>query len=486
LSSSIITKSFFKRNSNEILIFFILALLSSTFILIQYYYAADESIRKLMGGDEGRYLVVTSTILKHQSFRIDDHFLDPEPDPKFPRPKDFREEFECGLKGAYGHPGPDGHCYSKHSVGQSFVLIPGYFIAGIFGALVQMSVIFGLTGIIVYKFCSKLASTRSAFITTLIMGLATTSFSFSSELYPATTGALVIITILYVLFFRETNFYYGALLGSLLGFLVLLKSTFAIFYLILLPFVIYHIIKNNKNRKSIPTILGFSFIFVLILLVYNLTTNPVESGGSDFYFQFVVEHTPKTLEGHLARVSFGLMNYLVSSFYGLFVFSPLALISIFGYRFLWSKKKEIAMISILLFSLFLIIHGWGFSAPGGHSLPARYLIPTLPLLSLPLVFLIEKFSKNILFRSILVPAILMGFILNVIFLIRWNQHFSRQAKQEIAGFVYFGLSEHFPKQEEIDGVFQWIFPGIGFWILIMGIIAFFLVFVLHPYFKKFD
>jgi len=480
LFSSVIN-SFFKRNIIEFIIFSILVIV--VIGIISHQLSVSPTERGLIGGDEPRYLLVTSTILKHNSLDLEKSILDSDPDPKLFLSGKKRLKI-CEEGKSYGRLGPDGICYSKHGIGTSLVLIPGFLFGGILGSMVQVGLVFGMIGVVMYKFSSKLTTKRFAFIATMLTCLSTSLLTFSSEILSEIQVALILISILYLFFFKPHNFRYTGVIGILLGSMLFFKLSFAVFIVVLLPLFCYLLFNDKKNRKKIPVFLGFFMIIVISFYVFQLLTGPEGTLGGGVTGEIVTSGSYR-LDDDLAGVANGLANYLFSSHYGFFTFAPLLLVSIFGFPILWNKNRAIAISSVLLFSFFIIIHSWGFPHAGNNAFPTRYLVPLIPLTAAPLALLLEKFWKNPIFLGFLIVTSIIGSILSYHLLRKSNQHGRVEFKIEVLERVYFGLVEFFPTRFYLEGGEKALEISPFFLLAVIGITVFFLFFVFHPYFKKY-
>jgi len=214
--------------------------------IISYQLSVAPTEKSLIGGDETRYLMVTSTILKHNSLDLAKFKLDPEPDPKFPSSVKNRLKL-CGGGSGGERFGPDGICYTKHGLGTSLVLIPSFHFGGITGSMMQVGLIFGMIGVVMYKFSSKLTTPRFAFIATMLTCLSTSLLTFSSDITSEIPVALILILILYLFFFKPHNFRYTGIIGILLGSMLFFKLSFAVFIVILLPLFCYLLFNDKKK-----------------------------------------------------------------------------------------------------------------------------------------------------------------------------------------------------------------------------------------------
>jgi len=450
--------------------------------IISYQLSVAPTERRLIGGDEPHYLVVTSTILKHNSLDRAKFMLDPDPDPKLPWAS--KKRWKTCEEDSHGRLGPDGICYTKHGIGTSLVLIPGFLFGGILGSMMQVGLVFGMIGVVMYKFSSKLTTQRFAFIATMLTCLSTSLLTFSSDITSEIQVALILISILYLFFFKPHNFRYTGVIGILLASMLFFKLSFAVFIVILLPIFCYLLFNDKKNRKKIPVFLGFFMIIVISFYVYQVLTGPEGSLGGGWLVNELLKGGHR-VDDDLAGVANGLANYLFSSHYGLFTFAPLLLVSIFGFPILWNKNRAIAISSVLLFSFFIIIHSWAFPLAGGNGFPTRYLVPLIPLTAAPLALLLEKFWKNPIFLGFLIVTSIIGSILCYHLLSKSSQHGKVEIKVEILERVYFGLVEFFPTRIYPEGGGNALEISPFFLLAVIGITGFFLFFVFHPYFKKY-
>ena len=448
--------------------------------------------RLLIGYDEPHYLVLTSSILKYGSFHIENYWMDPECDNLWKNP-----EIDClykvenpsepaaeYCKGA--QIGKDGHCYTKRPIGIPLLLLPGYAAGKILGAMLEMTVLFSIMGVVTYKFCSKLTSKRTAFISTLLISFGTLLLSFSGEIFTEIPAALILISIMYLFFFKPHNFQFSSIIGILLGSLIFFKLNYLLFVVVLLPIFCYILFKNKTLRKNIIFLLSFVALFALLFWGWNFVTGPEGSMGEDKYIRKVILDETRGFSFQtfgLENISNGLMNFLVSSGNGIFIFVPLTLLSIFGFRFFWWKDKKIAISTILVFSVFLLVHSAVTPYAGCCALPHKYIIPTMVLFAAPLAFLIERFSRNAIFLSILISTTFVGVYFNGIFSTIVSQHIATLNRLELVRGIYDGLVELLPYvQKNPEELIR--MPDTIFWIGVIVVVGLFAFFVFY-YFDRY-
>jgi len=370
-----------KNNRAEIIIFIILFSFASLQIFYQYSIwdndpnKSYQEIQGLLTGDEPHYVSYTSTMIRYNSVDLNDFFLTSDPDPNLVFPIQYLGENGNCTKW-HGATASDGKCNPSHDIGLSFLILPGYFIGGIVGAMATMSIFFALLGVVIFKFSSKFVTKRSSFISTLFFSIGTGIFAFSSEIYPDLVAGLFLILTIYLFFYKKNNFFYISIIGASLGFLIHLKINFAIFALILLPIMIIILIKNKTYRKSIFFLVVVFLVFASSFIMYNLIAHDSIGGyHGDYTTEYLDIDAPDSYE----KVTKGIANYLFGQSYGLFIFSPLILLSIFGIKYFWSKNKIIAFTTISIILPFLLVHSWAFADAANSTLPSRYLMPIIPL-----------------------------------------------------------------------------------------------------------
>jgi len=492
---TIITKNYIQNHSTEFIIFIILFSLSLGLISFHYFswynFCGDDGCAlslSLISGDEPTVLALTSAIVNHQSIFLEDYYLDPNPDPrlKFPPPY-MGETGNCTMW--HGRIAEDGHCYSSHGLGPSIIAIPGYAIGGIFGAMVTMSVVFSLLGIMIFKLTSKLTTKRTGLITTLFFSFGTVLFAFSGEIHSEMPIGLILLSIMYLLFYKKTNSVNLALIGVLLGSMIFFKASFAIFFIIFIPVICYMVLTDKTNKKNIfYFFITFSAI-LLTFIIYESETQIVDlSRGQHGAF---VERIPNLLERdfneHLERISKGITNYLFGQIQGLFIFSPLVLLSFFGTKFAWKKNKLLTLTILLIFFTFLVIHTM-FSIEGAKAtIPGRYLIPLMPLIAIFLACLFDRISKNIVFQTFLFSSSIIGLQFNYLFGRVVIGHTQDWERVEIVSKVYYGFAKTFPyvTGRDINTVYDmWQNIHPLFWIYPVIIIISFFIFTLYPHSQK--
>jgi hypothetical protein len=182
-------------------------------------------------------------------------------------------------------------------------------------------------------------------------------------------------------------------------------------YLVILPvfacLILYYGVHNKETRawrgKSFRDVLWFFILPMLATCMLLLITNNARY-GSPFcnpYTQW--ERERDLFSGDIWR---GIWGYLFSSKFGAFACFPLALLALFKWAEFFTKNR-VESIAILMISLPLVLLNSKFiNWSGEQCYGPRYLLPFLPILSLPCVLIIGEFmnSSNSIRKYALIAA----------------------------------------------------------------------------------
>lgn len=487
------TKNF--RYTNEIIIFLTLFIISSSIVIFQYSIWENSEERAkhkslaLFSGDEPFYLEITSSIVRFHSLNLDDHFTSTEKDPFFELPPLYYEVHSCRLH--HSLTAADGHCYIQN-VGLPLIMAPGYYIGGVVGSMLTLSLLFSIQGVVFYKISNRFTTKNLSLFLAVLVSLTTILLSLSSRIYPDFVGGFFLLTAFYFFFFRKNDFLNVSIVGLLFGFLPFLKLYFLLFPIILLPIMVFVLFKKHHYRNIFHLTASFSILFLiyfsLIMIMAPVEVSPGIGGG---YKEFLVDSfsNDSSLYDVLDTNVQGLQNLLFGKSYGLLIFSPLALLSIFGIKYIWNYNKILTVSIIFIAFSFIMIHALIVTYAAYWTLPSRYIIPILPILLIPLFPLFEKFKKNIILHFVILGCSYIGVSINIIFARTIYGHFLSNERTAILNDVYFGLITDFP-YVKIDPLLvptwpHWLMSsGPTFLIFIIILISFFTFFTFSSIIRK--
>lgn len=165
------------------------------FAILALAYAFSIDIRASRGaaitGDEPFYLLTTQSLLEDGDL-------------------DLRQQYEReSYRVFFDHPdglwlqsvpAADGRVLSPHNPGLSVLLIPGFALAGLRGAQVELLLLAALTFALTYLLVARVAGEPLwSWLATLVVGLSATAFIYSTEIYPEAPAALALVLALLAL-----------------------------------------------------------------------------------------------------------------------------------------------------------------------------------------------------------------------------------------------------------------------------------------------
>ncbi len=371
--------------------------------------------------------------------------------------------------------------YSKHGLGQIIVgslfygtgliftkilsFIPRDFLLVFFFSMQNIFV----TALICTVFFSLLKSLevdnkKSALITgCLTFGTMLFTYAVKSG-FGEPLAALFILLALFTLvkfeYERKSSLllYAGIFTGSCLItklYTVLLFPAFSIY----LFYIIYQSKKDKVLQYGAKFILGF-IIPVSLFLLYNYVRfgNVLQTGYS-------VRGTEGTTSTELMfNVYYGIANFqkiFLSMGKGLLIFNPILILSFFGIRKLYANNKGLflfyvsACIPYVLFFSFST-HWASFGAWG-----ARYFVPIIPVLCLPVIYLIKygNIPGKINFQKILLIAATVGLFIQLPSTVMNFSAYERFLVKESPHDYYTRID--MPQYSQILGSYYLLFSGIN-------------------------
>ncbi|WP_455141211.1 hypothetical protein [Candidatus Hodarchaeum mangrovi] len=345
----------------------------------------------------------------------------------------------------------NGTIYSDKPPGLSLLAVPIYWIGDFIGTIIGLNtgedpwiiddfvkfliilcvLIFGaFVAIKFYDFLKMLGiSHQNANYTVLLFSLGSLFYTYIGTFFShGITAGFLVLTLYYATKYKQTGKCSSLIFSSFFAGYIVVCDYIYLFFLpfhfiyIFLPFPwkINEIIKEWKRIISnylIP-ILIFTIPVVLcglIILFYNFICfgDPLSTPYS--YAVFFKNNQ------HFANSMFeGLQILLFSTHHGLFTFMPIILLGVLGFIPFYHKKNELALLCISLSIFQILLYSKYFLPTGGLAYGPRHLVTIIPLLIIPLAFLLEykdfiKKDRPIYSKVIKITAICLGaltFIIN--------------------------------------------------------------------------
>jgi len=307
---------------------------------------------------------------------------------------------EIGPNLAYAFPLVNGHYVSLFPIVTPVLVTPIYFISCIpliifklpltiplinIMAKTSATIIAALSCVFVYLTVKELFSQKTALVTVLVYAFATSTWSVSSQaLWQHGTVELLLILMIWLIIRNERERSRNTIifLGLLSGLFLFNRPPDAVLLLPIIGYVIWY------ERQNLPVYAISAAATALPFLIYNFSIFGNVFGG---YKQ------------NLVLFSFGfdsLRNFaglLIAPNVGLLIFSPVLVLSVFGYLRLNSIPSErirqvlvvfgpIILLEILVYSFF---GGWDSSV--AYSYGQRFLTGFVPILAIFIGIVVNEY-----------------------------------------------------------------------------------------------
>jgi hypothetical protein len=336
-------------------------------------------------GDEPHYLAISQSLARDGDLNVfNQYFRD-----------GFKEFLHVEKLAAHGTWGKGfKKIYSYHLPGISLTLVPFFFFKlsppllyfllrsflGLFGALLA---------VLVYLFCLRLWRSRSlAFFATLVFSLTAPVFFYSFHIFPEVQAMLLILSALYLLFFKVKEKDSRCLwAGLLLGSTIFWGVKYALFiYPICLGFFAYWSWKK-KFRPALLLII-FPLLFQALFFYYLYHAYGNFSPNSVYYGMLSPEGSKALYETLLKTITLNmrwetLLDYFFDQRDGLLLYNPFYIFAFPGLLLALRnfKRYRLHLLVALPGVLFVLNHAFSTIRPG-YCPQGRYLTPVVWMLLL--------------------------------------------------------------------------------------------------------
>jgi len=366
-------------------------------------------------GDEPHYLAISQSLARDGDLNVfNQYFRD-----------GFKEFLHVEKLAAHGTWGKGyKQIYSYHLPGISLTLTPFFFFKltppllyfllrsflGLFGAMLA---------VLVYLFCLRLWHSRSlAFFATMVFSLTAPVFFYSFHIFPEVQAVLLILSALYLLFFKAKGKDSRCLwAGLLLGSTIFWGVKYALFiYPICLGFFAYWSWKK-KFRPALLLII-FPLLFQAIFFYYLYHAYGNFSPNSVYYGMLSPEQSKALYEIILKTITLNmrwetLLDYFFDQRDGLLLYNPIYFFAFPGLLLALKnfKRYRLHLLVALPAILFVLNHAFSTIRPG-YCPQGRYLTPAVwALLLFALIYYRE--NRNPFFKKILLSLPLYSFFVSI-------------------------------------------------------------------------
>ena len=329
---------------------------------------------RIPGGDEPHYLIITQSLLTDGDLRIEDNH----------RRRDYAAYVEGELKPDYLRRGRDGAIYSVHAPGVSAVILPGFALAGYPGAVVTL-VVLGALGLLAVWCASRdlTGNVTAASVATAGVGLSVPFFFQTFTIYPDGPAAVGVAAVVWLALVRPgfVTWQRALACGAVLGALPWLHTRY-VAIAAPLGLIVAGRLLWPREACSWP---------VRARALAALAVPALVSGVAWLSMFQAIYGTwdPRAPYGHAtelrwARVPHGVTGLLLDQQFGLLPNAPIYLVALAGIAALWRRDRRLTTELLIATAPYVAVVGGFHMWWGGRSSPARFLVPVLLPLALPM------------------------------------------------------------------------------------------------------
>lgn len=290
---------------------------------------------------------------------------------------------------------------------------PGFFLflSMIFITVFTATFFITLTVILIYKISRYFTKNENhKLLITFIYGAGSLAFPNALSIFMHQTGTFFIFLAFYLIFKIKNekikNNKYFLLAGISLGlafmsdFYMVLTGVILFFYFIFLF--------NSKSKKGVMIFILGCFIGFLPFLLYNFSIlGPRLELLGKYNDRNIFTEVPEEIFNRYGFITPSLnviFQILFGVYRGLLFYYPVYSLSFIGLCLMFKNYKKEAILIFLIFIFSLILTSSRITWHGGYTFGPRYLLPSIPFLTIPILFtfkdLKEKIPKVIIFLLI--------------------------------------------------------------------------------------
>jgi hypothetical protein len=304
----------------------------------------------------------------------------------------------------------NGHYYSTLPPGQSFIAIPFFLVGkGIWMGLnyfgmnlsyisvtyIPMAMLSSISAASTIALFHKLLTelkfeNKSTLLTSIILAFGTTSWIYAKTFFAQSLSMFLNFFGIYLIIMaaKSKKPYKFFLAGIIIGIAITVRVSNI---LLVIPILVYLILRSQTSKSFVLFLSGITPALSLLLL-YNFLCfdNPFITG---YHYDLLYDYT-SVASIFSTNPIVGLFGLLFSPGRGLFVYSPVLVLSIPGFYYFFKSNKEESILCILSFLVILLFYSSYTWWHGGLSYGPRFLTDIIPVFVLPIGKTLQKFSSN--------------------------------------------------------------------------------------------
>lgn len=338
---------------------------------IVYAMALPMMTRVAIDGDEPFYLLLTESVVRDADVDLANQY----------RTLDRTASGRTDLVPQLGDPiGPNGERYSRHEPFLALLMVPGYLLGGLAGAVATIA----LFGVLLVRstilWMEDEGVSESAMRATFaLFAFAPPVLFFATRIWPEVPAAFFFVEAMRGVRARRMQRWLPMLLG-----LVLLKLRFLLIAIGFLATLLWERRRSGelRSRETVRLAIAASLLAIPMLVMYLISGDATS-----------VHSWRELIPGPVDRYAIGFFGILADGMSGIAFQAPFYLLGLFAIT-RWSETPQgfrLGILAALPYILYLLPrHEWF----GGWAPPLRYLVFLMPVLALGAAAMWERFSRG--------------------------------------------------------------------------------------------
>lgn len=321
-----------------------------------------------LDGDEPHYLMIAQSLLADGDLAIENNYL----------AREFEAFSDRELRPPFLRRGLDGVIYSVHAPGLPVLLLPAYALGGARGAIVFLGLVAALAALAIYRLARELAGPRVALAVWAGVALGTPFLFHGWLIYPEMPAAFVTAwAAWWTLRAPPAEWKTWVLRGVALAALPWFHTKFAVLTAGLGATLGLGLLIRRQwpalVAVSVPVAVSTAGWFAFFWVLYGVADPTIPYGGTAAQGEQLM----------WANVPRGVLGLLFDQEFGLLVHSPVYVLAPLGLAALmWRRDTRWPALALVATALIFVVSSTRYYMWwGGTSVPARFLIPVLPMIA---------------------------------------------------------------------------------------------------------
>ena len=268
-----------------------------------------------------------------------------------------------------------------------------------------------LMGALIYRLLARFTARPWPRIWVVLgYGLLTPAFAYAGSFYGHQLSAALLFGVFYLVFIKQKRLGRPTLLGIglLLGYSVITEYPSALVGGVLFLYVFYRL----DDKRRIGWVMLAGVLIAAGWMAYNTAVfgAPLELGYSHSEL-WTKQHETGFMSLTLPHWE-AIWGITFGAFRGLFLLSPLLLLAGPGFALWWRSGEHRPELWVALSSVgaMFLFNSSSIMWWGGFAVGPRYLLPMLPFMALPLIFLFREWENRLWVKGIVAALYIWSFI----------------------------------------------------------------------------